>query len=257
MMISCLLTVLTSPAFAGPYSDETSGYIDMNDASIVAWATGYTSYIMGSNVDTQWQTPEKALGQAVGSSYDIVCLGRGGSITLTFDAPIINGPGADFAIFENSFSDTFLELAFVEVFDGDEWVRFDNNSLTQNPVGAFGTVDPSNIDGYAGKHRQGRGTLFDLEDLLSNYGDDASTLDLNNIIQIRLLDIVGDGTYTDTYGYTIYDPYPTIGSAGFDLDAIGVIHQGVASVPVPGAFWLMGSGLIGLAGLSRKKHCKN
>jgi hypothetical protein len=29
----------------------------------------------------------------------------------------------------------------------------------------------------------------------------------------------------------IYDPYPTVGSAGFDLDAIGVIN----AVPAPGA----------------------
>ena len=36
-------------------------------------------------------------------------VGDGGSAILTFDTPIANGPGFDFAVFENGFSDTFLE----------------------------------------------------------------------------------------------------------------------------------------------------
>ncbi len=42
---------------------------------------------------------------------------------------------------------------------------------------------------------------------------------------VRLIDIVGDGSQTDTSGDLIYDPFPTIGSAGLDIDAVGVIHQ--------------------------------
>ena len=45
----------------------------------------------------------------------VVSLGDGGSAILTFTSPITNGAGFDFAVFENSFSDVFLELAFVEV----------------------------------------------------------------------------------------------------------------------------------------------
>lgn len=59
----------------------------------------------------------------------------------------------------------------------------------------------------------------------------------------------GDGTYFDTSGDVIYDPYPTPGSAGFDLDAAGVIN----AVPIPGSLWLLGSGLIGLVAIRRKK----
>jgi len=33
---------------------------------------------------------------------------------------------------------------------------------------------------------------------------------------------VGDGSNLDSLGEVIYDPYPTSGSAGFDLDAVGV-----------------------------------
>jgi hypothetical protein len=268
ILLSLLLFSGAATAWAGPYS--VSDYVDMNDGKIVAWATGWQDYTPGTNLWLEWQTPEKALGQAMGDAFDVVSLGRGGSITMTFAAPIVNGPGADFAIFENSFSDPdqvlqFLELAYVEVSsDGVNFVRFDNDSQTQGLVGGFGeAVDASNLRQLAGKHVQGRGTLFDLENLLYNVGDDASVLDLNNIGYVRLVDIVGDGTCMDTdysqYGSPanpIYDPWPTTGSAGFDLDAIGVLNQGAAPVPVPAAVWLLGSGLLGLVGARRKQRLR-
>lgn len=217
--------------------------ISMNDPAFVAWGTGYSNYILGANVDAQWQTPEKALGKAVGDSYDIVCLGNGGQITLTFANPISNGPGADFAIFENSFSDTFLELAFVEVStDGNSWKRFYNSSLTQNPVGAFGSVDPTNVWQLGSKYRQGWGEPYDLD-----------YVGLTAISYVRLIDIIGDGNTYDSFGSKIYDPTPTVGSGGFDLEAIGVIHQSAAPVPVPGALWLLGSGLVSLGCMKRRK----
>ena len=39
---------------------------------------------------------------------------------------------------------------------------------------------------------------------------------------VRIVDVVGDGFSLDSSGGVIYDPYPTSGSAGFDLDAVGV-----------------------------------
>lgn len=38
-----------------------------------------------------------------------------------------------------------------------------------------------------------------------------------------------------------------------DIDAIGAISSGAAVVPVPAAIWLFGSGMLGLAGLARRK----
>ncbi|MBU1195992.1 MAG: PEP-CTERM sorting domain-containing protein [Proteobacteria bacterium] len=242
----------STAAWAGPFAVDD--YIDKNDSGIVAWATGWENYLPGTHVDTQWQTPDKALGAAVGGSFDIVCLGRGGSITMTFDTPVANGDGADFAVFENSFSASFLELAYVEVStNGVDFVRFDNYSYTSSPVGGFGSVDASNLYQLAGKHQQGLGTLFDLDMLQYNTGQDASILDLNAIYYIRLVDIVGDGTAFDTAGNIIYDPYPTTGSAGFDLDAIGVLNPGTSAVPVPGTFWLMLSGYVLLVKTRREK----
>ena len=217
-------------AWAGPYAPAAvqpgSTAIHMDDANFVTWADGYTNVVYGTHVYAKWQTPDKALGKAVGDSFDIVSLGRRGQITMTFAKPIADGSAWDFAVFENAIADGFLELGYVEVSsDGVHFFRFDNDSLTQNPVGSFGSVDPTNVTGLAGKYRQGYGTPFDLSDL-----DGVSPLlNVKGVTHVRILDVVGDGNYTDTDGNAIYDPYPTYESAGFDLDAVGVFHN-----PTPG-----------------------
>jgi len=230
---------------AGPFEPAAgqpgSSAVHMSSLEFRGWATGWNSYIVGTDVNAVWQTPEKALGPAVGTSGDIVSLGNGGSIVLTFDRPITDGPGWDFAVFENSFSDTFLELAYVEVSsNGTDFFRFPNQSLTPSPVGAFGSVDPTNIDGLAGKYRQGYGTPFDLSVL-----DGVSPLlDLAWIPFVRIVDIIGDGTYLDSFGRPIYDPHPTTGSGGFDLDALGVRYfADVQAVPEPTSAALLLTGL--------------
>lgn len=198
--------------------------IHMNDSRFVNWASGYLPPVYGQDVNAVWRTPELALGKAKGNSFDIVCLGNGGSIVIYFPHPIRNGEGPDFAVFENAITHTFLELGFVEVSsDGVNFVRFPNYSETPGPVGAFGMVNPVNIHGFAGKYIQGYGTPFDLEDVKGLPG--AASLDLENVRFVRIVDIVGDGSVKDSRGRAIYDPHRTVGSGGFDLDAIGVIHQ--------------------------------
>ena len=229
-----LLLCIPGMAAAGPYppaaGEPSSTAIHMDDPAFVAWATGWENYLVGHEVSSTFQTPEKALGPAAGTSFDIACLGRGGEITLTFDPPIKNHDGWDFAVFENSFSDTFLELAYVEVSsDGQNFVRFDNDSLTPGPVGGFGSVDPTDINGFAGKYRQGYGMPFDLQDLAEKPEVLDGTVNLARITHVKIMDIVGDGTYFDTSAHIIYDPYPTFQSAGFDLDAIGVRYQNTTS----------------------------
>lgn len=224
IVIVAIILLTTGHAFAiGPYAPPAgqSGTtaIHKDNASFVSWANGWTNYVVGANVDAGWQTPNNALGQAVGSSYDIVCLGNGGQITLTFPNPIVNGTGYDFAVFENSFNHTFLELGWVEVSgDGTNFVRFPNDSLTASPVSAFGSVDATNIDGLAGKYIQGYGTPFDLDSIPAGSRP-------AQVTHVRIVDIVGDGNALDTTGDIIYDPHLTTGSGGFDLDAVGVINE--------------------------------
>lgn len=257
LFFSSLFTSLMGLAFAGaahagPFAPAAgkpgSTAIGKDDAAFVQWATGYADYQPGPNVDAGWKTPANALGKAQGSATDIVVLGDGGRITLTFDGYITNGAGADFAVFENSFSDIFLELAFVEVSsNGTDFFRFTNYSFTASPVSGFGSVDPTNIDGLAGKYRAGFGTPFDLDALAGIAG-----LDVNKVQYVRLVDVVGNGSTFDSYPaayggpHPVYDPYPTSGSSGFDLDAVGVIHYAaIASVPEPSQ-WAMYCAALGL-----------
>lgn len=219
-----LVGCLSGMCWAGPYpgAAETpaSTAIAANDARLVAWANSYGNYQPGTELDLTWQTPGQSLGPATGDVFDIVSLGNGGQITLTFAHPIANGPGFDLAVFENSFSDTFLELAWVEVSaDGVNFLRMPNHSLTPNPVAAFGMVDPTDIDGLAGKYRVGYGTPFDL-----------SAVGLSRASYVRIVDIVGDGSALDSSGNVIYDPHRTTGSAGFDLEAVGVLHEWLYTV---------------------------
>lgn len=188
--------------------------------AFVAWATGWTNYQVGGSVSNSFMTPENAIGLPGTAAADIVCLGNGGAITMTFDLPIADGPGPDFAVFENAEINTFLELAWVEVSsDGTNFVRFPNHSLTAASVPAFGEVYTTNVGGLAGKYEIEYGTPFDLRQLPAD-----PNLDPMDVRWVRIVDIVGDGSCTDSFGDVIYDPCPTIGSGGFDLAGIGVIN---------------------------------
>lgn len=161
------------------------------------------------------------------SDGQVVSLGDGGYATLGFTNAIADGPGFDFAVFENGFSNGFLELAFVEVSsDGQHFVRFPAISLTQTAtqVATFDTLDATKLNNFAGKYREFYGTPFDLADL-----KDSTGIDLKQITHIRIRDVVGSilpayATY-DSQGHIVNDPFPTpFSSCGFDLDAVGVIH---------------------------------
>jgi len=213
---------------AGPYpppaGEEGTTAVYRDDPAFGAWASDQENYLPGEDVDEEWETPYKALGMATGRISDICSLGRGGEITLLFDAPIQNRDGWDFAVFENGMSDTFLEFAYIEVSsDGEAYVRFDCVSLTESAVPAFGAVDTTKVSGLAGKYRIGYGTPFDLEALAGKTEVTDGDVDLDAITHIKIIDTVGNGTEFDMYDHEIYDPYPTTGSAGFDLDAVGVL----------------------------------
>lgn len=222
-----LCLCLAAAAEAGPFPPAAgkpgSTAVSAQDPDIVAWASGWIDYQVGASVEERWQDPTKALGPPAGTVYDVVSLGEGGRITLTFDRPIRNRAGWDFAVFENAFNDTSLELAYVEVSsDGVTFICFENHSLTPEPVDGFGAVDPTNVTGLAGKYRLGFGVPFDLQDLASRPEVLAGLVNLTAITHVRLIDVVGDGTDPDSDGRPIYDPYPTQLSAGFDLDAVAV-----------------------------------
>ena len=220
--------------FCGAVGSEGCTAVACNDPRIKGWATACTVERGSSNLldpdaaPLTFGTEAEAVGPATTNTMDVVSLGDGGSATLTFDTPIANGDGYDFAVFENSFNDFFLELAVVEVSsDGERFVRFPATSLTQThtQIDGNGRVDPTFINNLAGKYRVGYGTPFDLEELR-----DSADIDINHITHVRVIDVVGSidpqyGTY-DAFGHLINDPFPTITySAGFDLDGVAILNN--------------------------------
>lgn len=203
------------------------------DSSIfVNWAKQCTIYRGWKNIaqkDSGYATigdSTSALGKA--GENGIVSLGDSGIAICQFNKPLINGDGWDFAVFENTFDDRYLELAFVEVSsDGWRYFKFPCHSLTDtmNQTSAFGYTEPENINNLAGKYRAGYGTPFDISDI-----PDYKDLNKNNIRFIKIVDVVGSlnpkFASFDSAMRKINDPWPTpFASCGFDLDAIGVIHE--------------------------------
>ena len=230
---------VTQPLGAGPFcgivGTEGCTAIAANSSAILGWATACTLDLGPQNISVDgsplvsYHTAEDAIGPCtMNDNLSVVSLGDGGSATLTFAHAIKNGNGPDFAVFENSFDDYFLELAFVEVSsDGERFVRFPATSLTQTvrQIGGSGRVDASYINNLAGKYRSGYGTPFDLAELADSTG-----IDINNITHVRIVDAIGsiDPQYAsyDAFGHMVNDPWPTNSySSGFDLDGIAVLHQ--------------------------------
>ncbi len=231
-----LLSFASQLSYAqGPYSPAAGkpGSIAIHkDSSIIkAWASECS--IQRGRQDIS----NTSLGYAnVGDSTDVLgkpgtngiaSLGDGGSAVVKFNGVLFDGPGYDFAVFENSFSDTYLELAFVEVSsDGVNFFRFGAVSLTQDTVqvGSFDTLETSYIHNLAGKFRLNYGTPFDLSELSGISG-----LNIDSITHIKIIDVVGSinnayATY-DSQNNKVNDPWNTpFGSSGFDLDAVAAIN---------------------------------
>ncbi len=245
------------PAAGQPGSDA----IAADDARFVGWAKSVAAFSRGWDdiadplrLPADYGAPASALGSAdlgnpqqqpepgAPGPFPVVSLGDGGSITLRFDPPIADGPGADLAVFENGLTDTFLELAFVEVSsDGAHFVRFPAVSCTQvaTQVGGFGPLDARNLKNLAGKYRGGFGTPFDLAELAG-----AAGLNVAAVTHVRVVDVVGTlapaFASRDATGRAVNDPYPTpFGSGGFDLDAVGALHVAVTTFPA----WLSAHGV--------------
>ena len=230
VVIVFLRPVTFAQSFAPEPEEIGSDAIHKDSSIFVAWANNIVITRGQMNIED----PSLGLtnyGVAENGSFiadnSVVSLGDGGQAIATFSEAIGNGPGPDFAIFENGFANHYMELAFVEVSsNGINYSRFESISETPTDVQIdnFSYSDCRYLYNLAGKYRVYFGTPFDLEELSGIAG-----LDINHITHIRIIDVVGSisseiASY-DSEGNIINDPYPTpFESGGFDLDAIGIIH---------------------------------
>lgn len=213
------------------YKDNTI-FIDW--ANSVSITRGSLDIVFPENGLVDYGTSSNAVGPA---NNAIISLGDAGEAIVTFNHPVRNGSGSDFAIFENGFLEevgsefAFLEFAFVEVStDGVDYVRFPSVSevSTNSQIDGFGYINARKISNLAGKYIVDYGTPFDLEELTNLI--QGTTVDLNLINYIKIIDVVGNinPMYAsfDSLNTIINEPYPTaFSSGGFDLNAIGVIHN--------------------------------
>ena len=270
------------------FSQWAAGYVNYIPAPAAdPQYIGNEQNVPTGGVPEIWRTPLKALGPVIGDNFDVCVLGdlwqiqldvmdlpenqllqfndpnkiQPGQITLSFAMPFGNHPGPDFAVFENGSisgglegeaGEIMAELAYVEVSsDGVNFVRFPSVSLTESNIGAYGTIDPSNVYNLAGKHvnayQSSWGTPFDLNTLAANELVLNNVVDLDNISYVRIVDIPGNGYYMDSASlvidpnslnsdagpstfaadHPVHDAWLTWGSGGFDLDAIGVISSDI------------------------------
>jgi hypothetical protein len=208
-----------------------------DDSRIVGWAIGCTVERGWQNMmdTTLGKTTSGTESSVIGSpDVNVLSLGDGGSAIVTFAAPIKDGSGADFAVFENGFANpldgyqAYLEFAFVSVSsDGIHYVTFPATSLTQDTaqIDNFTYMDARLVNNLAGKYANGYGTPFDLSELA-----DSPNLDLQHIRFVKITDVVGslDPKYAryDQDGRVINDPFPSpYPTGGFDLNAIAVLNQ--------------------------------
>ncbi len=223
-----------APLFSTLGGQPGSTAISKTDVAIVNWAQACTvtrgpqDISSGSSPLASYGADANATGIATGSS--LVSLGDGGNAVVTFEHPISNGTGADFAVFENGFSSgslLFAELAFVEVSsDGETFFRFpavSNNSATVQNNSVY--LDPQLLYNLAGSAQANYGTPFDLQELSGVEG-----LDIDHITHVKIVDAVGSvnpaHATLDKNGNAVNDPWKTaFASGGFDLDAVAVLHE--------------------------------
>ena len=262
------------PGFIGPAGDGSTAIGNYVNPEFIGWATGYQDLLI---TDTNWtyMDPSMAFGPVAGDLHHVVSLGDldpdmiaagdpvgtiVGTITLTFDTPIRNGVGADFAGFENGFyaeeadgqgtvvGQILAELAYVQVStDGVTWLEFESDSLTPcpppDPDGyGYMTIDPTDVYNFFGKHTNGYGkswgTPFDLDEFANHSAVLAGLVDLQQIHYVKIVDIPGNGDHVDVNvpvpgsaifldsdGDPIYDAWITWGSGGVDVEALGVLNE--------------------------------
>ncbi len=231
LILICFIFVgLFSPAEQA-LCQETG--IDANESSLQGWANGCDlerGYIQIDDTTITHEGSNKAIfGQAADATGKAdnraVSLGDSGVAVLSFDNSFRDGEGWDFAVFENSFNGTFLELAFVEVSsDGEKYVRFPavSNIPVDEQIPTFGETDGSLVHNLAGNCKVFQGTPFDLSEL-----KDSAGLDIQSVKFVKVIDVIGNiskqyASY-DSRGTIINDPWPTpFFTSGFDLDAVGV-----------------------------------
>lgn len=205
-----------SPAGGGGETMGSAGAASFDPSpcpdSPLGFATEVVSFEFGEGASFGRENfPEAVLhgpegGGCCQGSLQVVSLGDGGEVVLGFgERKIVDGPGADFAIFENAFhagdeeGEIFAEPGSIAVSgDGEEWIEFpcDPKEYAATHCAGIAPVLANVVsgEGDAFDATKSGGDLFDLSDV-----------GLSEARYVRVTDFAGD-------------------DAVFDLDAAAIFH---------------------------------
>lgn len=190
------------------------------DAAALPYARAVVSFREGANAGFgRDKFPEVVLGPPRGlgtnaGSLDVLSLGVGGEVVLDFGArAIVDGEGPDFTVFENAFwpggsaRAVFAELGEVSVSDDlATWLTFPCSTQATTPgvySGCAGWTPTLEFDPFSVLPLDPARTGGDSFDLRTVGAAGA------RYVRVRDLATTGQGQ-----------------NAGFDLDAVGIIHAG-------------------------------
>lgn len=164
----------------------------------------------------QDRMPDVVLGLPVGrglsmGSTDVLSLGKGGSIVLEVGTPMLDGEGDDLVVFENAFyiggvmSAPFVEPGIVGVSnDGVNFTEWPCDASASPYAGCAGITPVTATASFDVDHPEmGGGDRFDLAEI---------GVSVARFVRIRDANVV-TGMRAEA---------PT---AGFDLDAVAVLHR--------------------------------
>jgi hypothetical protein len=208
-----ITVLLASLAVSTNASAVLYGAVDFPDGA-VSFADSVVSYSPGPDVGAGWNNPSAALGiPDYGPSGTAVSLGDLGSLKLQFTDNSLTTSG-----------DTAHDLWIFEIGGATEWF---NVQISTDDV-----------------------TYIDLGNILGQ----PSGIDIDSFIGAGV-------TLGAFYSYVLLtDVLPN--QTGFpygeaDIDAVGAISSAppvdIPAVPVPAAFWLFGTALVGFIGISRRR----
>lgn len=194
----------SSPETRLPYASEV---VDFKPGEGAGWgAENLPDVVLGPPAGAEQSAPASGRDQ-------VLSLGAGGEIILAFDGLIVDGPGADFVVFENPFwvqndpENVWYELGEVSVSqDGESWHTFhcdEEGAGSGQWPGCAGWSPTKVYDAQALiplDPAQTGGDVFDLADL-----------GLDFVRYVRIRDLLESANSTAE-------------NAGFDLDAVGVVH---------------------------------
>jgi hypothetical protein len=196
---------------SAPVDPDSGATVPPYATRVVSFTPGKCAGYGQNNMPNVVLGPPKGGGQSAGST-DVVSLGTGGEIVLSFEPnEVVDGPGVDLLVFENAF-----------IPDGSSQPYAEPGEVSVSEDGVTWTTFPCTATAYPWGLCAGWHTVSDTNDDSldpAEVGGDPFDLGAIGVTRAKFVKIV-DKT---TEACPTHPPIPT--SNGFDLDAIAAVNS--------------------------------